>query len=101
MIEASSSGKGIPTKKINSPLFESRKDSWRGQPCGREVKFARSALAAQGFAGADPRHGHGTIHQAMLRRRHTWHNQKDLQLQYTTMYLGGFGEKKKKRKKED
>ena len=26
----------------------------RGQPCGQVVKFAHSALVAQGFAGSDP-----------------------------------------------
>ena len=35
-------------------------------PCGRVVKFAHSALAAQGFTGSDPGCGHGTAHQAML-----------------------------------
>ena len=30
------------------------------------VKFARSASAAQGFAGLDPGRGHGTPHQPML-----------------------------------
>ena len=38
-----------------------------GWPCGQVVKFARSTLAAQGFAGSDPGHGHGTTCQAMLR----------------------------------
>ena len=41
----------------------------RGLPCGRVVKFARSVLAAQGFAGSDPGCGHGTTRQAALR----WH----------------------------
>ena len=40
----------------------------RGWPRGRGVKFMHSALAAQGFAGLDPGHGHGAAHQAMLRR---------------------------------
>ena len=42
-----------------------------GQPRGRVVKFARSALAAQGFAGSDPGHGPSTAHQAMFRRHPT------------------------------
>ena len=44
-----------------------------GRPRGRVVKFLRSTLAAQGFAGSDPQceHGHGTTHQAMLRQRPT------------------------------
>ena len=44
------------------------------QPCGRVVKFARSAWAAQGFIGLDPGRGHGTAHQAMLRWHPTCHN---------------------------
>ena len=36
---------------------------------GRVVKFARAALATQGFAGSDPGHGPSTAHQAMLK----WH----------------------------
>ena len=54
---------------------------------------------AWGFTGLDPGHGCGTAHQAMLRRCPTCHNQKDLQLEYTTMYSGHFGEKKKKKKR--
>ena len=34
-------------------------NSW-GQPCGRVVRFARSATAAQGFSDSDPGCGHGT-----------------------------------------
>ena len=45
-----------------------------GRPGGQVVKFARSALAAQGFARLDPGRGHGTTHQAMLGRRPTYHN---------------------------
>ena len=41
---------------------------------GRVVKFSRSAAVAQGFAGLDPGQGHGTAHQAMLRRHPTRHN---------------------------
>ena len=36
-----------------------------GRPCGQVVKFAHSALAAQGL---DPGRRHGTAHQAMLRQ---------------------------------
>ena len=46
--------------------------------CGQVVKFTRSALVAQGFAGSDPGRGHGTTHQAILRQCPTYHNQKDL-----------------------
>ena len=73
--------------------------SWGG-PCGQVVKFTHSALVAQGFAGSDPGRRRGTVHQVTLRRRPTWDNQKDLQLEYTTMYWGGFGEKKKKKRKK-
>ena len=45
-----------------------------GWPCGRVVKFARSASAAQGFTGSDPGCGHGIAHQAILRQRPTQHN---------------------------
>ena len=69
-----------------------------GPAHGQEVKFVPSALVAQSFAGLDPGHGPSTTHQAMLRRRPTQHSQKDLQLEYTAMCWGGFGEKKKKRR---
>ena len=61
------------------------------------VKFAHFALAAQGFMGSDPGHGHGTAHQAMLRWRPTCHNWKDPQLKIYNYVLGGFGEKKEKK----
>ena len=67
---------------------------FQGRPHGRVVELERLAVAAQGFAGSDPGRGHGTAHQAMLRRRPTCHNQKDRQLKYATMYCG-FEEKKK------
>ena len=57
------------------------------------VKFVRSAWA-EGFASLDPGCRHGTAHQAMLRQRPTQHNQKDLQLEYTTMYWGTLGRRK-------
>ena len=66
--------------------------SWKGQKAeaglaqGQVVKFPRSASAAQGFTGLDPGHGHGITHQAMLRWHLTQHNQRDVQLEYTTMY---------------
>uniref|UniRef100_A0A9L0IGI3 RUN and FYVE domain containing 1 n=1 Tax=Equus asinus TaxID=9793 RepID=A0A9L0IGI3_EQUAS len=41
----------------------------QGRPRGRGVKFAHSALAAQGFTSWDPGHGHGTTHQATLRSK--------------------------------
>ena len=59
---------------------ESRIWQVRGRPRGRVVKFARSTSTAQSFAGSDPGHGHGTAHQAMLRRHPTQHNQRDPQL---------------------
>ena len=58
------------------------------------VKFASSAAVAQ---GSDPGREHGTTRQAMLRRRATSHNYKDLQLRYTAMYAG-FGKIKQKKK---
>ena len=60
-------------------------------PRGQLVKFTRSPSAARGFASSDPGLGRGTAHQAMLWQRPTLHNQKDLQLEYTTMYRGGGG----------
>ena len=47
------------------------KKYYRGQPRGRVVKFACSAVVAQGFAGLDPGRGHGTTRQATLRQRPT------------------------------
>ena len=60
------------------------------------VKFACSASAAWGFAGSDPGHRHDT---APTYQHPTQHSQKDLQLEYTTIYWGGFGEKKKKKRR--
>ncbi|XP_070123667.1 TM2 domain-containing protein 1 isoform X6 [Equus caballus] len=70
-------------------------------PVAEWLKFACSALVAQGFAGLDPGRGHGTTHQAVPRWHPTLHNQKDLQLEYTTMYWGDLGRRRKKREKED
>ena len=53
---------------------DKQKTNARGRPRGRVVKFARSASAAQGFAGSDPGRGHGTAHQAMLRQHPTCHS---------------------------
>src|SRR3712207_7846239 len=42
----------IKNKQLGNPWF-------RGWSRGQVVKIMRSASAAQGFAGSDPRHGHG------------------------------------------
>ena len=81
--------------------MEKLKKSLRGRACGRVVKFACSASAAQGFAGLDPGRGHGTAHQAMLRWRPTCHNQKNLQLEYTTRYWGALGRRRRKKKRKE
>ena len=41
---------------------------------GCVVKFMHSASVAWGFPGSDPGRGHGTAHQATLRRHPTCHN---------------------------
>ena len=76
-----------------------------GQPRGRVVKFVRSTVAPQGSAGSDSGRRHGTTHQATLWRRPKCHNQKDLQLRYTTNVRGGgegggriWGDKAEKKK---
>ena len=66
------------------------------RPHGRVVKFTRSTSAAQRFASSDPGHGPSTARQATLREHPTQHNQKDLQLEYTTIYWGTLGEKENK-----
>ena len=66
-----------------------------GWPCGQVVKFTRSTLAAQGFAGADPGRRYSTANQAMLRQHPTWHEQKDPQLRIHNYVLGGLGRRKK------
>ena len=76
-----------------------KKEISGGQPCGRVVKFTRSAWAAQGFAASDPGRVHGTAHQAMLRQRPTQHNQRDSQLEYATMYWGALGRRIKNKRK--
>ena len=55
-------------------------------------------LVVQGFAGSDPGHGHSTAHQAMLWGHPTQHRQRDIQLEYTTMYWGLQGEEEEKKK---
>ena len=70
----------------------------RGRPHGQVVKFAGSALAAQDFTGSDPGCRHGTAHQAMLRQRPTQHNQRHSQLEYTTIYRGALGRRRRKTK---
>ena len=54
--------------------FFKQKQKCRGRPYGRVVKFTHSASVAQGFAGSNPGRGHGTAHQAMLKRHPTCHN---------------------------
>ena len=68
-----------------------------GQSHGRAIKFAGSTSAAQGFASSDPGCRHGTTHQAILRWLPTQHNQKDLELEYTTIYWGILGRRKRKK----
>ena len=65
------------------------------------MKFAHSASAAPDFAGLDPGCGHGTAHQAMLRRRPELHSQKDLQLEYTAVYWEALGRRRRRRKKKE
>ena len=48
------------------------------------VKFARSASVAQDFTSTDPGRGRGWHHSS----GHAEHNQKDPQLEHTTMYWG-------------
>ena len=71
----------------------------RGRPCDQVVKFTCSASVAQGFAGSDPGLRHGTIHQATLRQHPTCHNYKSPQLKIYNYVLGGFGRKRKNKKK--
>ena len=52
-------------------LFHFIKNPGTGQLRGRVVKFARSAVVAQ---GSDPGRGHGTARQATLRQHPTSHN---------------------------
>ena len=73
-----------------------------GQPRGQVVKFVCSAAAAQGFAGSDPGHKHGTARQATLRQHPTCHKQKEPELKNIQLCTGGiWGEKAEKKKKED
>ena len=64
--------KGPTTKNIqHEPKTSKQQEQQWGQPHGRVVKFVCFALAAQGFTSLDPGQGHGTAHQAMLRRHPT------------------------------
>ena len=53
--------------------------------------------AARAFTSSDPGHRHGTAHQAVLRWRPA---QKDLQLEYTTMYWGALGKRRRRKEKK-
>ena len=64
--------KRYPCKQMIT--VQRNKKIFGGQTLGQVVKFARSASAAQGFAGLDPGRGHDTAHQAMLRQHPTCHN---------------------------
>ena len=70
----------------------------RSQPCGSVVKFTCSNLVAQGFTGSDPGCRPSTAHQAMLWQRPASQNQKDLQLEYTAVYWGLWGEEEEEEK---
>ena len=61
------------------------------------VKFLRSTLAAQGFAGLDSRHGHGTAHQAHAEMASHIAESEGPTTRIYNYVLGGFGEKKKKK----
>ena len=62
-------------------------------------RFTRSAWAAQGFADLDPGHRPSTAHQAMLRGpSHTAQPEGPATGIYSDV-LGGFREKKKKKKR--
>ena len=67
-----------------------------GQPCGQIISFVHSTLVTRGLASLDPGARPSMAHQAMLRQRPIQQSQKDLQLQYTTMYWGALGRKRKK-----
>ena len=58
-------------------------------------------MMAQGFAGSDPGHGRGIAHQGTLRWHPTCHNYEDPQQKIYIYELGGFGEKKQKKKEDD
>ena len=63
------------------------------------VKFACSTLVAPGFTSLDPRHGHGTTQQAMLRQCPTKHNQKDRNYSIQLCTGGLWGEEEEGGKK--
>ena len=57
----------------------------------------RSAAMAQSVVDLDPGHLTSTTPQAMLRRRRTQQNRKDLLLEDITVYRGALGREEKKR----
>ena len=77
------------------------KNIQEGLAPSRVVMFACSILSAQGFTGLDPGRGHGTAPGAMLRRRPTQQNQKDLQLEYTAMYWVALRRRRRRKKKDE
>ena len=51
---------------------------------------------AQCFVGSNPGRGHGTAHQTTLRQRPNTTTRWTHNEEYTTMYLGALGRKRKK-----
>ena len=75
------------------------KQSKGASPMADWFKSVCSASAAHGFADLDHGHWHGTTHQTMPRQCPTWHRQKDLQREYTTVYWGALGRRRRGKKK--
>ena len=75
---------GVVAQSISFPLriehpgsgytYCSKFHLYRGQPHGQVIKFVWSVSVAQGFTGSDPRHRHGTAHQATFWWHPTCHN---------------------------
>ena len=78
--------------------LELKEAEYGGRPCGRVVKFTCSVSAARGFAGLAPGRRHGTARQATVRERPTQHNQRHVQLEYTAMYRGALGRRRRKKR---
>ena len=76
-----------------------KQTSW-GWPRGRVAKFTHSALATHGFTGSDPGRRRSTTHQDHAGAASHIAQPEALTTRIYNYVLRGFGEKKKKKRKD-
>ena len=71
---------------------------FRGWPLAERLSSRVPLQAAYCLVGSNPGRGHGTAHRTTLRQRPTCHTGRTHNEEYTTMYWGALGRKRKKNK---